>query len=151
MTASDIRVTVNRKEVAAKVIDGEAVMINLTTGTYYSMDNVGAAAWALLETGHSVCQAAARIAAHWGADESRVLADMRALLEQLQAENLVRPSSDPAAPSESVALEPVNGRAYEAPVLSKYSDMGDVLALDPPLPELKEEPWSPETAGPARG
>ena len=36
------RFRVNTEEVAAKVIDGEAIIINLTTGVYYSMDGVGA-------------------------------------------------------------------------------------------------------------
>ena len=145
MSGSDIRMSVNRKEIAAKVIDGEAIIINLTNGTYYSMDNVGAAAWALIATGHSVSEVAARIAEHYGVDRSRAMIDMEALTNQLLADGLVGVASGvkaasaatPGAAPGAVELEPLNGRTYETPTLNKYSDLGDVLALDPPLPELK--------------
>ena len=39
----------NPDEVAAKVVQGEAIIINLASGVYYSMTGVGAAAWGLLE------------------------------------------------------------------------------------------------------
>ena len=38
-------VRANPDEVAAKVVQGEAIIINLATGVYYSMTGVGAAAW----------------------------------------------------------------------------------------------------------
>ena len=42
------------EEVASKVIDGEAIIINLANGVYYSMDKVGALVWDLLQTGYSL-------------------------------------------------------------------------------------------------
>ena len=36
------RMQPNKEEVAAKVMDGEAILINLSNGIYYSMDKVGA-------------------------------------------------------------------------------------------------------------
>ena len=35
----------NEEEVAAKVMDGEAILINLSSGIYYSMDKVGGVLW----------------------------------------------------------------------------------------------------------
>jgi hypothetical protein len=31
--------------------------------------------------------------------------------------------------------------AYEPPKLNAYRDMGDLLALDPPMPGLEDIPW----------
>jgi hypothetical protein len=37
------------EEVAAKGIDGEAILINLSNGIYYSLDNVGGLIWELID------------------------------------------------------------------------------------------------------
>ena len=44
----------NTAEVAAKDVDGEAVLINLTNGMYYSMDLVGGFVWSLIESGYDL-------------------------------------------------------------------------------------------------
>ncbi len=41
----------NDTHVAAKVFDGEAIIMNLTTGMYFSADKVGASVWELIEKG----------------------------------------------------------------------------------------------------
>ena len=42
MLSSETRLRPNDAEVTATVIDDEAIMINLTSGVYYSTDGVGA-------------------------------------------------------------------------------------------------------------
>ena len=54
MVSADSRVVINASEIAAQVIDGEAIIMNLTTGIYCSMDRVGAVIWGWIERGHSV-------------------------------------------------------------------------------------------------
>ena len=39
------RLKPNEEEVAAKVLDGEAILINLSNGAYYSTDKRGAFIW----------------------------------------------------------------------------------------------------------
>ena len=46
--------TVNREEVVSKVIDGELIIIRLSDGTYYSMENVGTRVWELVERHHDL-------------------------------------------------------------------------------------------------
>lgn len=41
-------------QIAAKVMDGEAVIIDLATGVYYSMDGVGGLIWSLIEATQSM-------------------------------------------------------------------------------------------------
>ena len=54
MTAEHTLVRAKVDEVAAKVIDGEAVLINLATGVYYSMRGSGAYLWSQLESGSTL-------------------------------------------------------------------------------------------------
>ncbi len=70
MSEQPNRICVNEREVAAKVIDGEAIIINLTKGTYYSLEGVGGAAWSMLAAGHSLDEAAQTLAKHYSVDQA---------------------------------------------------------------------------------
>jgi Coenzyme PQQ synthesis protein D (PqqD) len=128
------------EDIAAKVIDGEAVIINLSSGIYYSLDGTGALTWALLEHGHTVAETAAELATRYDVEAERAGADVSALLDQLLAEDLLTAATGVAAPS-PVEADPTPPGAYATPVIERYSDMGDLLALDPPMPGLTEVPW----------
>ena len=43
------RVKVPENRVLAQIIDGEAIIINMETGCYYSLDSVGAEIWRCIE------------------------------------------------------------------------------------------------------
>jgi hypothetical protein len=135
------RFRVNSEEVASKVIDEEAIIINLTTGVYYSMDRVGARIWSLLEGHHDLGAIAAALELEYDAPLDRIQADVERLVGELKAEGLL------AATDEAPVVEagPGNGgerREYVPPVLNIYRDMGDLLALDPPVPGLEPIPWN---------
>ena len=52
------KLRVREPDVAAKVIDGEAVIINLASGMYYSLNGSGSAVWELTEKGCTLTEAA---------------------------------------------------------------------------------------------
>jgi len=58
MLAADTRFRPNTAEVAAKVIDGEAIIMNLSNGLYFSLAESGAELWELLECGYSIEESA---------------------------------------------------------------------------------------------
>ncbi len=132
------RFAVNEKDVTAKVIDGEAIIINLANGMYYSLDKTGAVAWVLLGAGHSVEETAGTLAERFGVEADRVRDDVTQLVGDLQEHKLVVAVDDAKAPA-AAELDPPTGDPYEPPVLNSYNDMGDVLALDPPLPQVEVE------------
>ena len=49
MAGDELVLYPNEEEVAVEVLQGEAVLINLRTGHYYSMDKVGADVWQMIE------------------------------------------------------------------------------------------------------
>ena len=127
------------EHIAAEVISGEAVIINLTTGIYYSLDGAGGQVWALLAAGHGVETSALALAAAYGIAVDGVRTDVAALVGELVAEGLVEPTADDAAPREAGAMQVEGG--YRTPKLVAYRDMGDLLALDPPAPGLADIAW----------
>lgn len=125
----------NEQDVAAKVTDGEAVLINLASGLYYSMDEVGGFIWSMIVHGSSVDQVVDAVAARYSVSPARARGDVRQLVRQLLDEKLIafsmgQPVGEPAIPAEPP------GQPYETPRLTRFDDMADMFALDPPLPEL---------------
>jgi hypothetical protein len=136
------RFTVNTKLVTSKIIDGEAIIINLASGMYYSLDKTGALVWMLISGGYSLQESADLLSARFSVAVDRVSEDVERLVNDLMEQNLVL-AAGTGARSGEVVLDPPSGDAYETPVLNSYDDMGDVLALDPPLPqvEVENESW----------
>lgn len=135
------RFHLNEQEIAAKVIDGEAIIINLATGNYYSMDNVGAFTWEKLAGGQSLQEVATAIAAHYEVLYAQALADVERLTTELLQESLLTESDTERAVEPLVATESQQRLPYAPPVLNIYRDMGDLLALDPPTPGLQDVAW----------
>src|SRR5262245_15069393 len=131
----------NLEEVAAKVMDGEAILINLSNGIYYSMDKVGGVVWELVERNYSPEEMVAFIINRYEVESERAQADVERLLKELVDERLILEADsvvngEREQPGQVDAKEP-----YEQPQLNIYRDMGDLLALDPPTPGLEATPW----------
>lgn len=129
------------EEVASKVIDGEAIIINLANGVYYSMDKVGAFVWDLLQAGHTLEEVIAAVTAQYDVSRSQAESNVQELVQELVQENLIVTSeSGKPATAEAITDQP-DKLPYELPKLNIYRDMGDLLALDPPVPGLGDTPW----------
>jgi len=128
------------EEVASKVIDGEAIIINLANGVYYSMDKVGALVWDLLQAGHTLEEVIVGVTCRYDVTREQAESNVRDLVQELVQENLVV-STENGAAAPAQAMEHQDRVPYEIPKLNIYRDMGDLLALDPPVPGLGDTPW----------
>jgi hypothetical protein len=76
---------------------GEAVILNLLSGTYFGLNEVGASIWALLQaeqTFASICDA---IQMEYEVDRATCEQDVTALLQELQAAQLIEERDDISA------------------------------------------------------
>ncbi len=135
------RLRPNDQEVAAKVMDGEAIIINLSNGIYYSMDKVGGLIWELIDERYSLEEMVTALCARYDVSAEKAKSDVERLLGELVQENLVIVTEDEAARKENRVQQSEQLQAYESPKLNIYRDMGDLLALDPPTPGLENTPW----------
>jgi coenzyme PQQ synthesis protein D (PqqD) len=101
-----------------EAFDGEAVLVHMGTGCYFSLNAAATAVWALLQDGRSPVA----IAASLGWDPSLV----EDFVERLRAELLVEEAEGDAGTT-LVDAPP----AESEPVLQRFSDMQDLLMLDP--------------------
>jgi hypothetical protein len=122
----------DENEVTAKVLDGEAIIINLLTGVYYSMDGAGALVWQGIEQSATVGEIVDALSARTPSERARIESDILALVEQLLAEKMLKPAASPTA---TFLLEVSSlPSTWTTPELVVYRDMAEVLALDPPTP-----------------
>ena len=129
------------EEVASKVMDGEAIIINLANGVYYSMDKVGALIWDRLQTGYSLDDVITAVTGAYVVPREQAELNVRELVEELVQENLVILSENGDAIAAPGTIEQQEKVPYDIPKLNIYRDMGDLLALDPPVPGLGDTPW----------
>lgn len=121
---------VMKPEVVADVIDGEAVIMNLKTGRYFNSEGTGSECWGALASGLTFDQVVDQLAGKYAADRTTIAAAVERFVQDLVSHELIAPSDTPpqvvAARASSSPLAP-----FHAPVLNVYSDMQDLLLLDP--------------------
>ncbi|MGB0498467.1 MAG: PqqD family protein [Rubricella sp.] len=115
----------NTADVSAEDFDGEVVLVNFTTGRYFSLRGAGAIFWKALEQPGSAETLAVVASRAYG--DAAYRGDVEALLSQLAEQSLVLPSdADPVAPD-----TPVAGEDYAPPVLEVFDELEELIALDP--------------------
>jgi hypothetical protein len=151
----DARFKVNVPHVIHETIDGEVIIINLASGNYYSAKGSGAQVWNFIQrtSSTSTAEIVAELALHFDHPSDAVDSSVTLFVHELRAEGLVADASrDDASPSPVVPAVEGNGSieraAFEEPVLEKYTDMVDLVLLDP-VHEVAETGWPKQQPGAA--
>jgi len=132
------KLTVNTPQVVHETIDGETILIHLGSGTYYSLDGVGADVWAMLEADLAEEELLAGLSASYDVPADTARAAVTPLLDELLAEDLVGlaigdhgPVREDGAADRQADGAPRAAGAFAAPVLHKYTDMQEFMLVDP--------------------
>ena len=138
----DTQFRVNTPDVTHEVIDGEAVIINLVTGNYYSLQGEGAEIWSLLAGGVGVGAVVDQMTRCYDENSSRIGDNVLQLVSQLQQEQLILVSQGTGTPvAADTPQRNTNGRRqFRPPVLHKFTDMQELLILDP-IHEVDPTGW----------
>lgn len=133
--------SVKKPDVVHETIDGETVIVNLENGIYYSLRNSGVDIWNLLETGANLDELGEAMISRFDGSPDEIRRAITELLVALQQEGLVKVSSAKLGDGQTDPVQPKSEKAkFEVPVLEKYSDMQELLLLDP-IHEVDEEGW----------
>ena len=149
---SNQRFRVNTPTVTHETIDGEAVIINLDSGNYYSLVEVGSFIWGLVEKGASASEVQQAVLQTYQGDAPDIDEGVQELLAQLQQENLIVPVDGAAALDLTEVLSSNNSHekpSFNPPLLQKYSDMQELLLLDP-IHDVDETGWPKPNPDPAK-
>lgn len=141
MDHKNLAVSPSRSNVLAKVIDGEAILINVSTGAYYSLSGIGGLVWQWIENEKSLQEMVSAITRNYDVEAETALMDTRHLIETMVAEGIVTSVGTDALEDETVSAVSISKKElYHPPTIEIYRDMQDLLALDPPMPGLRTIP-----------
>ena len=85
---SDTTVEVSKEQLSCD-LDGEAAILNLKNGVYYSLDSVGARIWQLIQQPRKVNEVHTIIVEEYEVEPERCERDLQELLQKLASEGLI--------------------------------------------------------------
>jgi Coenzyme PQQ synthesis protein D (PqqD) len=143
MNQSD-KFSVNAPKVVHETIEGEVVIVNLDKGDYYSLVQAEADIWNGITSGISRDEMIEEMTYRYAGDRATIEKGVNDFIDQLQREELIKidqtdESNNCDAKTVPILAE-VNGEKpnFEPPSLNKYTDMEELLALDP-IHEVDEQ------------
>jgi len=122
-----------RPSIVDESIDGEVIIVNLEKGLYFSADGVGGRIWDLIAAGTAVDDIRSRIGATYSSlDPAALDADLTAYLASLQDHALIAPVEQAPVAKSGASISTTDWpQTYAAPEVQVYSDMEQLLLLDP--------------------
>ncbi len=140
------RFKINSAHIVYEVIDGEAIVIHLTKGYYYSLDKVGTTIWNLIARETSWTPLLGNLSEHFDCEPLVVEKTITEFVQELYEEELILFQESDSAIIESLIEKPTtNGThgshsIFTKPILQKFTDMKDFLLVDP-IHEVDETGW----------
>lgn len=101
--------TINTSKAISETLDGETIIINLETGSYYSMNPAGTALWSAIASGKTI------------PTDNPIIANF---LTMLATDGLI-------TETEAQNNELADTTVFANPNIEKYTDMQEMLLADP--------------------
>ena len=138
-------------DVVSEEIDGEVIIVNLKNGNYYSLSQSATVIWAGIQERATLERLQDRLQRRYAGESGAMCRDLMALIQALEAEQLITArsaSESPTAVEAPGAVADAIGEkvAYQPPQFECFTDMGDLLLLDP-VHEAEEEKGWPHAKG----
>lgn len=129
-----------------EAFEDEVILLNMNNGNYYSLAEVGADVWNLIQAGLTTTDILVAIGKRYDGDIPEIASTVNQFITQLQQENLIVEENQESLDNQqgidalgAIKPEAVR-RPFQAPTLQKFSDMREMLLLDP-IHEVDETGW----------
>jgi Coenzyme PQQ synthesis protein D (PqqD) len=128
-----LRYAVNSPPVVHESFGDEAVIVNLNSGAYYSLEKSGLAIWNLIVAGASIGEIVDQISVRYAGARADIVAAVLELISSLRREELIQPAAETNHAGIATDANSNGGDkiAFEPPLLNKFTDVEDLLVLDP--------------------
>jgi len=149
------RFKINSLKIVHETIDGEVIIINFESGNYYSLNSVGKDIWSCIERNSMLTEIVDEIVSKYQGNPEGIKEAVTQLLVDLEQEELIvldQEKKKESIKESSKKLEIKNGEEklkFEKPGFSKYTDMKEMLLLDP-IHEVDETGWPLAKKHPAK-
>lgn len=137
---------INKPDVVFEYFKDETVIINLKSGNYYSIDKVGTDILSLIEKKETLNQIIFHIKRRYHASAQDIDDSVKKFIDQLNKEKIIK--EEVSSEREKKSLEKkasdqsknIKKVSFSSPRLSKYTDMQELLLLDP-IHDVDETGW----------
>lgn len=132
---------IDTPRISSETIDGETIIIDFESGVYFSTDGIGAAIWEEIRAGRPSEEIVAETCLRYPQMEPECRSAVEAFLALLLEERLVVAMAEglPTPPPGTTGPRAYPGR-FVPPALTKYTDMQELLLLDP-IHDVDEQGW----------
>lgn len=142
---SQAQFRINTPQITHQTIEGETIIIDFESGAYFSTDGDGAVIWERIAQTASAAEIHQFLIQQYPqSDPAEMQSHLEQFLRELERESLIVPVDSAAPrmeqPAEAQASAAHGGRLFEAPTIFKYTDMQDLLLLDP-IHDVDEQGW----------
>lgn len=120
-------------KITSEIIDGEVMIMNLENGKYYSLEGTATDIWQLIQKGLSREAILETLQSIYPEEADALQEPTLVFLDKLQSEGVIKKNEAPLPEDNSKnLLEDFSQKGpFQDPILNKYTDMQDLLLLDP--------------------
>ena len=142
-------------DIVSEEIDGEVIIVNLRNGNYYSLSQSATIIWAGIQEHATLERLQQQLQERYSGETGSMGRDLAEMIQALEAEQLITLSSasEPAPAFEAPDAQPEAAgekEAYRPPLFERFTDMGDLLLLDPVHETEEEKGWPHAKPAPER-
>ena len=120
--------TVNIARAISETLDGETIIIDLQSGTYFSLNQTASTIWELLKGNASVDDIARHLSQAYLEKEDVIQEFVGDFLKTLEQDQLIVQSQEQSSLKQEVSGEK---QVFVIPEIKKYEDMQAMLLADP--------------------
>jgi hypothetical protein len=133
---------VNAPRFVHETVDGEALIMDMVKGSYYSCAGASAYAWNALARGVSTAALAKLIEERYGVASSDAGRDIDGFIATLLSEEMLFEASEPMGevPTGDELASLVPSGDYAVLELERFTDLADLILLDP-VHDVTEAGW----------
>ncbi len=133
---------VNDRNVISETMGDETIIVNLASGHYFSLRGANVDVWDYLRRGYTTSQIADLLTKKYDVSAAAAEDSAAALVAELEREELIAETDRLESPAEITerAVDEGNRQPFAMPPLSKFTDMQDIILLDP-VHEVDQRGW----------
>jgi hypothetical protein len=142
----EIYFTIHAPYIVHETIEGETIVMNLKNGYYYSFGGVGPAIWEMILNKADLAQIQKTLQQSFGSDIENLEVVVESFINDLKSNEIIIETEKPDKTLSDKEIESISGSLAfaeaerKAPVFQRYTDMQDVLLLDP-IHDVDEKGW----------
>jgi hypothetical protein len=132
----------NDPNVISETIGEETIIVNLTSGHYFSLQEANVDVWEAVRRGETAADIAASLTRKYDVSAAAAEDAVARLLAELEQQELIVAEEESTNPAPKLTVDrPVGERLpFGMPPLSKFTDMQDIILLDP-VHEVDQRGW----------